>query len=195
MSWSSGDCTRATISFETLAGQNFLTLSSASQRGNRFVVSGTCDTEGVPGGRGHRNLKSMYCVNSWSNRRRARGLYPPQHHTSLLDKREKLPARKAAGRKRKRRSSSTQNKTTFRNLAQSDETLPCGIICSSENILALSTAIKNEKDACLYVMDCAIVSLKTQVQKGKQTISYLKQQVCEGIDVYQTAEVQEDMEK
>ncbi|GFS87567.1 hypothetical protein TNCV_2941691 [Trichonephila clavipes] len=36
---------------------------------------GGCKTQGVPRVRGHRNLKSMRCVNSRSNRRRAHGLY------------------------------------------------------------------------------------------------------------------------
>ncbi|GFY51701.1 hypothetical protein TNIN_73171 [Trichonephila inaurata madagascariensis] len=61
---------RGTISFETLAElKNFRILASASQR-NWFVRG--CKTQGVPRVRGHRNLKSMCCVNSRNNRRRVR---------------------------------------------------------------------------------------------------------------------------
>ncbi|GFX56869.1 uncharacterized protein TNCV_3566411 [Trichonephila clavipes] len=42
-----------------------------------------CTTQGVPGVRKHQNLKSIFCVNSRSNRRRARGLYPPSQMRAI----------------------------------------------------------------------------------------------------------------
>ncbi|GFY62923.1 hypothetical protein TNIN_253551, partial [Trichonephila inaurata madagascariensis] len=74
MPWRPSDCTGNDFLQDACQTENFRTLASASKR-NRFVCQ--CTTQDVPGMRGHRNLNSMCGVNSNSNRRRARGLYPP----------------------------------------------------------------------------------------------------------------------